>query len=232
MDQSSRSPSESKDRAVSPDPCSTRPNPFDDDDGTSARKRRRTSLNGASPSRSVETTPESARAEAQGGSVDRDINMTLDSSTSIPHTPEHKQDEAQPPVSETRHTKITLNLKKGKQASDFGPSSLPGSPNGYGAQENGIRASVEDSDLDLPNTSLDFADAASSSADVDNHLPIEIIDDDEDDDQGPSQITLLEDPDPITSFPNPANQPLLQALHTICQHLPNGMSAQNYCSQL
>lgn len=227
MDQPSRSPSEPKERAVSPDPCSTRPNPFDDD-GTSARKRRRTSLNGASPSRSAETTPESARAEAQRGSVDKDITMTMDSGTSAPHTPDRIEGEKQPPVSETRHTKITLNLKKGKQAAGSEPSSLLASPNGYGAQENGIRASVEDSDADLSNASLYVADGASSGADMDNP-PIEILDDDDDDDdQGPSQITILEDTDPISSFPYHTNQPLLQALHAICQHLPNGMSAQGH----
>lgn len=233
MDQPARSPTESKERAVSSEPCSTRPNPFDDDDGASARKRRRTSLNGVSPSRSAETpksshdTPlDSPDADLQVESAERDASMTMDSASSEPQTPERQQELVQP-VSESKPTKITLNLKNRRQEADFIPSS-PMSLNDVdaeltGARENGVRASVEDSEPDVLHTTPDLLDADSSTLDIDNP-PIEIVDDDGSQD-GEPQVIILQDPedtDPVASFPYRTGDPIAESLSKLCQqHMPN-----------
>lgn len=239
MDRSTEAPSESKERAVSSEPCSTRPNPFDDG-GSSARKRRRTSLNGVSPSRSVETpksthdTPlHSPEAASQ---AERDASMTMDFAPSAPRTPEPKQEQVLP-ASESKPTRITLNLKNRKQESHFMPSS-PNSSNGAdveleGSRHEGIRLSVENSELDVSHTLPDFRDTGSPTLDIDNP-PIEIIDDDDDDDDdddessqgGVPRVILLQDsdgeePDPVTNFPYNTGDPVAEALAKLCQHMPS-----------
>lgn len=230
MDQPARFPSESRERgerAVSSDPCATRPNPFDDD-GSSARKRRRTSLNGASPSRSVETPQDSLRGGLEDWPVDdKDASMTMDSTSSPPQTPEreHRQVESQP-ASETRPTKITLNLKHRKRTPGSELSS-PISRNGADTeplaqvQENGIRASVEDSDLDVSHASPDF-DETASAIDLDNP-PIEILDSEYVEDVLP-HVTILQDTDPMVTFPYQPNEPLSDSLPRLCQLIANSKS--------
>lgn len=238
MDQLQRSSSdtESRDRAGSSDPCSTRPNPFDDDDGSSARKRRRTSINGASSSRSIDTPPGSCSppvATQNGpGSIDNDhhddVTMTMDAASSEPQTPERQHDQPLH-ASESKPTRITLNLKSKKQIPQSDSSSSL-SQNDLddeliGAQENGIRLSVEDEfDDDLPGP--DFADTASALDDNEN-LPIEIIDDeDEEDDDQDAGVTVLNgsDSNPMISFPYQPSEPLVDSLPKLCHLLHNSQS--------
>lgn len=228
MDRPARSPSESRERAVSSEPCSTRPNPFDDDDGSSARKRRRTSLNGASPSRSVETPQDPPHVDVQDSAAEKDASMTMDSTSSPPQTPERQQDEHEAQAaSETKPHKITLNLKNRKQSPGSEPSS-PTSQNGInteliGTQENGIRASVEDSDLDVSHASPDLAETVLPALDLDNP-PIEIVDSDYEDD-GVTHVTILQETNPMVSFPYQPNEPLVDSLPKLCQLLPNSKVA-------
>lgn len=153
--------------------------------------------------------------------------MTMDSASSVPQTPERQQDETQP-ASDTKPTKITLNLKNRKHTPDSDPPS-PSSQDGVdtelvGMQENGIRASVEDSELDVAHASPDYADTASSTLDLDN-LPIEIVDDDEEDQVVGSHVTLLQDTNPMVSFPFQPNEPLVESLPKLCQLLPTSKRA-------
>lgn len=233
MDQMQRSSSdtESRDRTGSSDPCSTRPNPFDDD-GSSARKRRRTSINGASSSRSIDTPPGSCSpivaTEAGQGVIENiqhgDVTMTIDATSPEPPTPEG-QHEQPPPTSESKPTRITLNLKSKKQTprSDTGSSFSQNELDEelVGQQENGIRLSVEgDFEDDLPNP--DFADTASSALDDNDNLPIEIIDDDEEDeDEQDAGVTVLNgsDSNPMISFPYQPNEPLVDSLPKLCHLL-------------
>lgn len=247
MDRSTESPSESKARAVSSEPCSTRPNPFDDD-GSSARKRRRTSLNGVSPSRSFDTPKtthdtaiDSPEAIFRTEQAERDASMTMESASSEPRTPGPK-DEQFPPASEQKHTKITLNLKNRKQEPHFAPSS-PLSSNDADAEverprNEGIRFSVEDSELEISHALPNFRDAESPTLDLDGP-PIEVIDDDEDEDEdedeshdGVSQVILLQDPedgeepDPVANFPYATGEPVAEALSKLCQqHMPTNINA-------
>lgn len=241
MDRSIGSPSESKERAVSSEPCSTRPNPFDDD-GSSARKRRRTSLNGVSPSRSVEspksthgTSIDSPEAALQADPAERDASMTMDSAPSEPRTPEPHQEEIQT-ASESKPTRITLNLKNRKQETHF----IPSSPISYneadieieGPRHEGIRFSVEVPELEVSHTLPDFTNTGSPTLDI-NNPPIEIVDDvddDDDDDEsvdGVAQVILLqnpedgEEPDPVINFPYNTGDPVAEALSKLCQqHMP------------
>lgn len=244
MDPSTESPSESKERALSSEPCSTRPNPFDDDHGSSARKRRRTSLNGVSPSRSVDTPKsthdtfiDSSEATFQPEQAERDASMTMDSAPLEPRTPEPVHQGQVQPTPGSRPTRITLNLKNRRQEPRFLPSS-PIASNGadvgpQGSRDDGIRLSVEESGMELSHALPAFGHAASPSLDIDNP-PIEIIDDDDDDDddvvESPdrvSQVILLQDPDgeepdPVTSFPYNTGDPVAEALTKLCsQYLPN-----------
>lgn len=235
MESASKSPTESRERAVSSEPGSTRPNPFDDD-GSSARKRRRTSLNGASRSRSVESqkscqnTPEDT---AEGGSrrqpADQDINMTMDSSPSKPQTPERQQEHVQP-VSESKPTRITLNLKNRKHP----PQPIPSSPISLkdieaelqGDQENGIRLSVEASDLDLSHASSQSQSQSEDPASLPLNLddpdgpPIESVDNDEESQDGEAQVSAFQFSDPMAEFPHLGNESLMEALVRVCQVLP------------
>lgn len=225
MDRASNSPVESRERAVSSEPGSTRPNPFDDDDGSSARKRRRTSLNGDSRSRSLESDKSSRDTPAclapeciQGQPADQDIKMTMDSSPSKPQTPEHRQHHAQP-LSESKPTKITLNLKSRKHA----PQSIPSSPTSLrdadgeldASHEHDIRASVEDAELRVSNALPDFVDAASSPLDVDGPF-IESVDDNEAFRLADLQDIELRLADPVHDFPNRQDESLPDALQNIC----------------
>lgn len=225
---------ESKDRAGSSDPCSTRPNPFDEDDGSSARKRRRTSINGASSSRSVDTPPDSCSPpvaiEVILPSVDKDhgedVTMTIDAASSVPQTPERHNQEL-PPISASKPKRVTLNYKSKREI----PQSLSSSPMSQndldsvvmGPQENGIRLSVEDDDFDDPETCADFADTASSALEDTDDPHIEILDDeDEDDDDesddGNNAVTVLNGPEsnPMLSFPYQPNEPIVDSLPKLC----------------
>ncbi|KUI62723.1 hypothetical protein VP1G_09840 [Cytospora mali] len=236
MEPASRSPTESRERAVSSEPGSTRPNPFDDD-CSSARKRRRTSLNGASRSRSVESpkschdTPEDTTGvDSRSQPADRDINMTMDSSPSKPQTPEHQQEQVQP-VSESKPTRITLNLKNRKHP----PQPTPSSPISLkdidaefqGEQENGIRLSVEASDLDISHASPQSADPVSLSLSMDDPdgPPLESLDNEESSQNGEPQVSVLQFSDPMAEFPHHGNESLIEALARVCQVLPTHTTA-------
>lgn len=236
MEPASRSPTESRERAVSSEPGSTRPNPFDDAD-SSARKRRRTSLNGASRSRSVESqrschhNPEDT---AEGGcrrqTAGQDVNMTMDSSPSKPQTPEHHQEHAQP-VSESKPTRITLNLKNRK----YPPQPISSSPISskdmeaelQEQQENNIRLSVEASDLDNSHASPQSAEPGSSLLDVDDpdDPPVESVDIEEEYQDEISQVSVLQFPDPMAEFPHHGHESLMEALVRVCHLLPTHATA-------
>lgn len=231
MDQASSSPDESRERAVSSEPCSTRPNPFDEDDGSSARKRRRTSLNGVSRSRSVESEESSHHSPAhpadqgdQGLSTDQDTKMTMDSSPSKPQTPEPQQHPAQP-QSESKPTKITLNLKSRKHAphsarlSPTSPTDADGEPDAN--FESGIRASVEDPEQDVSSAVTGIRSPESSPLAVDEHEEplVESVDENDMSQLADLQDIQLQLADPLQDFPSGPDESLPDALQSICSAL-------------
>ena len=158
MDQDSRT-DESRERALSSEPSSTRPNPFDDDSSASARKRRRTSRSGShsgSRSTSVETALSHDLLLAASGAHDMKVDTP---EPTLPSTPDRPQRLAEPVSS-----RVTINLRNadGLEAT---PTS-PASPTPSRLRVNRVRASVEASDAGMaPSRSTDDASSSSSTLD-------------------------------------------------------------------
>ncbi|KAK4196643.1 putative ubiquitin carboxyl-terminal hydrolase [Triangularia verruculosa] len=191
-------PEESRDRAVSSEPCSTRPNPFDDSD-VSSRKRRRTSLHSASRSRSLDTTsssPSPAAGEGPAPILKSDSTMKVDSDPSvstIPTTPEQKVIEP-PSALTSRH--VTINVRTPSRLPGASPDS-PSSPSLRGATPtsptNVVKLSIEDSELDMAQEDVAL-DTPVSSASEPSSPPVEVIppDDDDDDFEDGGSIAILD----------------------------------------
>ncbi|KAK4650155.1 hypothetical protein QC762_701840 [Podospora pseudocomata] len=203
-------PEDSRDRAVSSEPCSTRPNPFDDSD-ISSRKRRRTSLNSVSRSRSVDTIISSPPSPAAGevpAALKSDSAMKVDSDptiSTIPTTPEQKplDLDAEPPSALTsRH--VTINVRTPSRLPGASPDSplspsfratTPASPT------NVVKLSIEDSELDMAQEDA-AQDTPVSSASGHSSPPVEVIaipPDEDDDFEDGGSIAILDgnEQDPI-----------------------------------
>jgi len=168
---------ESRERAVSSEPCSTRPNPFDDGD-ISSRKRRRTSLSGTSRSRSVETVNPSQGSHTEGDSAaepQSDSAMKIDADSATPTTPEAQQLPTVQPLSGPRSSRVTINVRTPSRPLEAIPSS-PTSPlpRGGPSPVDAVHNSVEEPDLDM---SLDDAvvDTPVSSSSEGSSPPVEIV---------------------------------------------------------
>ncbi|KAI1484153.1 hypothetical protein F4774DRAFT_405354 [Daldinia eschscholtzii] len=165
MDQDSRSP-EPRERAVSSEPCSTRPNPFDDGD-SSSRKRRRTSLSG-SRSSSVETIPSPGDEKHP---PDSNI-MRVDSPEQLPPSTPARSEPAAEPVS----SKVTINLRNADSLENT-PSSPP-SPTPAQSFKDSIKASVEEPEVNMIQVPS-AEDASSPASELDSpEAPIIPNDDD------------------------------------------------------
>ncbi|KAK6701638.1 hypothetical protein SNK04_011556 [Fusarium graminearum] len=156
MDPASRSP-DHPDRAASAEASSTRPNPFDDSD-ISSRKRRRTSLSG-SPANSLDAE-NPIRDSSSSTTLDIDPALprpdtAADSLTDsvAPETPGSGSRMGDPPT-EPPSSMVTLNLRNATQKHS---SSLPSSPttaaqpavtkNATDAVNDHVQESVEDSEV-------------------------------------------------------------------------------------
>ncbi|OTB08655.1 hypothetical protein M426DRAFT_159173 [Hypoxylon sp. CI-4A] len=166
MDQDSRS-SEPRERAASSEPCSTRPNPFDDGD-LSARKRRRTSISG-SRSASVETLP-----PRDDDAVISDSNvMKVDTPEPLPPSTPVGADSTAEAIS----SKVTLNLRNADSLEDT-PSSPP-SPTPSRLRKDGVKVSVEESEVNMMQTPPVDDASSSSASEIDSpEAPNVPIDDD------------------------------------------------------
>ncbi|KAI0446011.1 hypothetical protein F4803DRAFT_559647 [Xylaria telfairii] len=153
MDQDSRT-DESRERALSSEPSSTRPNPFDDDDSNLlARKRRRTSLSG-SPSASVRTALSYENAIVASDTHD----MKLDTpEPTLPSTPDRPDRPAEPVSS-----RVTINLRNADSL-EATPTS-PASPTPSGHRPGHVRDSVEAPEIDMaPTNPVDDGSSSSST---------------------------------------------------------------------
>lgn len=140
--------------------------------------------------------------------------MIIDSDSSAPHTPEQQQTDPSEPTTEPKSSKVTINLRNAQQTLETIPSS-PVSPTGAATvshtdQEDDIKASVEDSEVEMQAT--DQAPAVSATPGSDKSSPaIEIIniEPEEDEDLGVDdpRVTLLHGlqgsmlSDPTADFP-------------------------------
>ncbi|KAI0386269.1 hypothetical protein F5Y04DRAFT_243745 [Hypomontagnella monticulosa] len=181
MDQDSRS-SEPRDRAVSSEPCSTRPNPFDDGD-LSARKRRRTSLSG-SRSASVDTLPsvDDETAAASDASI-----MKVDTPEPLPPSTPARSEPTTEPVS----SKVTINLRNADNIED-NPSS-PSSPTPTHFRKDSIKVSVEEPEVNMTQTTV-AEDVSSSTSELDSpEIPSVSMEDDLAFCSADPNVTLLAD---------------------------------------
>ncbi|KAK8125449.1 uncharacterized protein PG998_001208 [Apiospora kogelbergensis] len=137
MELDSRASADSTDRAVSSEPCSTRPNPFGDSD-ISARKRRRTSRTG-SRSRSVESSP--SRVDIPDETAIMRVDTPEPTAPSTP--PSHSRDA----ITEPHSSKVTINLRN-TDGHIAAPSS-PDSPSTARTRKDYIKPSVEASEMDM-----------------------------------------------------------------------------------
>lgn len=189
MDQDSRT-DESRERALSSEPSSTRPNPFDDDNELSARKRRRTSLAGslagslsASPTASLETALPRENGVAASDTQDMKIDTP---EPTLPSTPARPDQTAEP----TRSSKVTINLRNPDSlgATPTSPAS-PVSPTPSRQRPDHVRASVEAPEVSMaPARSMDDG---SSPSTLDSPGPARVGAEDVDDDV---QFSMIEPP--------------------------------------
>jgi len=140
MDHKSSTPEPPRERAVSSEPCSTRPNPFDDDDA-SARKRRRTS-HSTDPDSSH--TPHRPAASIPSPIPRADSNMKVDS---VPSTPPRTPEAQQPPPSAPGSSRVTINLRNSILPSAVQSPHLPARPAAPHLPDD-IKISVEESEVD------------------------------------------------------------------------------------
>lgn len=164
MDQDSRT-DESRERALSSEPSSTRPNPFDDDDSNlSARKRRRTSLSG-SRSTSVETALSHDNTIAASDSHDMKVDTP---EPTLPSTPAHS-DHAAAAAAEPVSSRVTINLRNADSLEATPTSPISPSPTPSRQRPGHVRASVEAPEVDMVPTYP--MDDASSSCTLDSPGP-------------------------------------------------------------
>ncbi|ETS76319.1 hypothetical protein PFICI_11706 [Pestalotiopsis fici W106-1] len=144
MEQDSRT-EESRERAVSSEPSSTRPYPFVGDGNDSARKRRRTSMAG-SRSRSLESLPSQPRTRLPAMSAN-DSNMAIDTPEQPPpSTPPQSDLPAETPPAEPHSSKVTINLRNINNV-DEGEQAPPSPTPGHLDTEH-VKLSVEPSEME------------------------------------------------------------------------------------
>lgn len=177
MDQDSRS-SESRERALSSELSSTRPNPFyDDQDDLSARKRRRTSPSSASRSRSVETVKSQDDPTAAASAFDS--NMKIDSPEPesepvLPSTPARPEQPTEPVSS-----RVTLNLRNADSL-EATPAS-PTSPTPAKFRPDNVQAGVEETAVRMARAIDDGASSPLEPSLASPQIPVISIEDDDDD---------------------------------------------------
>lgn len=222
-------------RTSSPE-VSTRPNPFDDSD-VASRKRRRTSLSG-SPSRSVDGS-DPLRHDIEPTdtpSVDDEASdnaMNIDNRPMTPKTPEQQTASAHH-VQDPPSSKVTINLRKNTQAN----SSLPDSPSIPIATFDVDSINQQDTPGDEAVAMQADSRGSPSSSLSSGSPPVELVtvtDNDDDNlfDAPVEDITLGEQgrhfPDPMDRFPyHEAQEQHLDTLMRLVQYLTQSMLISTY----
>ncbi|KFY87186.1 hypothetical protein V500_07114 [Pseudogymnoascus sp. VKM F-4518 (FW-2643)] len=188
----------SRERAVSSEPCSTRPKPFDDSE-YSARKRQRVSS--GSRSRSADT----GKASSTYVTTPREHSPSIEARFTQPQTPSRTQ--ANKPIPEPTSSKVTINLRSNKAVDlTSSPSFSPTTPSKMSGTDQIPRLDIElDSDgVAAPPETISSSSSTLGSPKVELIMedddieygqspPVAVIDDDDDE--------LLFDCDPVLDFP-------------------------------
>ncbi|KAH6605074.1 hypothetical protein Trco_006781 [Trichoderma cornu-damae] len=169
---------------ASPEPSSIRPNPFDDSD-VSSRKRRRTSASG-SPSASLET---GVHPSDSGSSPFSTVNVSLaaldgkmkvDQDSEQPRTPpQHAESPTYPPEPPTS-SRVTINLRNAPYSdSTASPTALkyssPLKIRMATPEEDKVKKSVEGAELDAVSTADAGLGVAQSSGAASPSPPVDVI---------------------------------------------------------
>lgn len=123
MDPAAASSDSPPQRAPSSEPGSTRPNPFDDGD-VASRKRRRTSGSADSLNQFRDRTSLSPTGH-NDELVASDQAMAMDHDPSTPRTPEASSSDASQHAAPPSSSKVTINLRKTASADDEGSTPPP-----------------------------------------------------------------------------------------------------------
>lgn len=110
-------------RAPSSEPGSTRPNPFDDGD-VASRKRRRTS-GSADSLNQYRDRPSLSPTVDDNEPAASDQPMTMDREPSTPRTPEARSNSGSQPPAPPSSSKVTINLRKTASGDDGEPAPPP-----------------------------------------------------------------------------------------------------------
>ncbi|KAE8446846.1 hypothetical protein EG329_011623 [Mollisiaceae sp. DMI_Dod_QoI] len=219
-----------RERAISSEPCSGRPNPFDDTTDQTSRKRQRTSR-GGSRSRSVDTVPAGALVgDTQMSSASslrgETASIIAEADLPAPSTPTRAPSEQ--PTTEPTSSRVTINLRTNRPLDPI-PSSPPSPatpskmPNG--ADDNGARASIE-SESDALSTAPAI-ETPSSSPSVNGSPEIEVVTVDDDVSEYGERdppVAIIDDDavylDPLTNFPYYAEgEALTTTVHRLSRYL-------------
>ena len=221
-----------RDRAVSSEPASTRPNPFDDTDHAS-RKRRRTSMSG-SPAKSFDVvnlidSPSSGTIDGDAAISENTEPTKIDTDSISPQTPEHQCGSTDPPL-EAPSSMVTINLRK---LSDDEPMSSQQSPTirakerAPNVRPDEVKASVEAEEVEMIPNSEPFAHTPQSCS-LPESPPIELITVQSDDDMEftgeDDNISIIrpDQPavDPLQQFPyKEPDESLMNTLHRLTTYL-------------
>ncbi|KAK0118696.1 hypothetical protein ONS96_011784 [Cadophora gregata f. sp. sojae] len=188
-----------RERAISSEPCSGRPNPFDDITEHSARKRQRVSLGGSSRSRSVDTVQD-ADIPPDSMSLPGDSEIEIDKAEAStqsepPSTPPNNAADSLP--AEPTSSRVTINLRTNRSiesipSSPTSPASPSKMPDGGG--QDTARVSVE-SESDALST-IPAIETPSSTPSAVSSPQVELVNMDDDDsdfaNQEP-QLAIMDD---------------------------------------
>jgi len=221
----------SRERAASSEPCSTRPNPFDDDDATSARKRQRRGSRSTSADTTMPiTTPDSMSQ--------REETASSESESAPPRTPPRHG--IQLPPSNPTSSKVTINLRTDR-ASNSTPSA-PASPTAppkmaheeaeistNNLQDNARESVESESDALSTVPAMETPDSTASSEPGSPAIEFIAIDDEDSDYDRRSpgvriyQDTAMGELDPVPSFPYHCDgESLAGCVRRLAQHLQYG----------
>ena len=194
---------------MSSEPCSTRPNPFDDSD-VASRKRRRTSLAGPSRSRSLESaasscTQPSLAVGEPGYDPASDSAMRIDSGPAMPATPDrHSSPSPDEPPSGPRSSRVTINVRTPSRPSAQGrrrpsshsPSPVDRSSAAPAGPADEVKISVEEAEIDMSREDT-VVDTPASLVSNGSSSPAVVMvsgpsDDEDDDDPGPHGVTIIQ----------------------------------------
>lgn len=218
----------SRERAVSSEPCSTRPNPFDNDEHSS-RKRQRIS-GGGSRSRSVDAAR--VKTATQLSATPEESDEGLRKEAPLPQTPTRMSSSR--PAAEPTSSRVTINLRSTRppQSRSSVPPS-PETPSKMAGHSAGTHVSLDSGDDDTSTKQQIETPSSSSSAVADTGSPeIELISVNEDESEFGNRsphVAIIEDDDdfldsdPMLEFPyRGITEPLPAVVRKIARFLEYG----------